>query len=162
MDKATKKILKAARRNYSFLIMIFFIMAMNVWEYETKGYTWVYSHRFFGEDARTITWLPFLFSLGFLIYYTLILFMRTGTKEERKRYANRLPEDPRNLICVQCCEVIVAESYEQIFSCPYCGSTEIEQLQGFFERHPDKKDRPSFTSQSGKHHKPKPLRMEIP
>ena len=113
-------------------------MAMGLWEYETRGYVSVYGHTFYGADARIVAWLPFLGSLGFLVFYTLLLLLRLRTRAERERYAKEIPDEPAKMICVRCCEPFFV-SAEEPASCPKCRSTEIEELSGFFERHPDKR-----------------------
>jgi hypothetical protein len=77
--------------------------------------------------------------LGVFVYYTSLLLLRVRNKEERELYSKTLPDEPRRLICLRCSEPFFAEPDENLPLCPKCGSSEIEELSGFFERHPDRK-----------------------
>ena len=139
MKKSSRKILKSALSGYAIVGLFLLLAAISTWEYKTRGYISPRGYRIYGEEAKTITWLITMVSLGALIFMTTLLFIRLRNRRQRENYLKELAEQPDTLICPHCCEPFLAVQTTEPISCPKCGHTDIEELEGFFDRHPERR-----------------------
>ncbi len=139
MNKASKKVLKSLFSTYGPAGLLLLMALLSAWEYKTKGFISAKGYRFYGEEGRTIAWLTLLVASGGFIYYTILSFIKLRNAQARKQYVTEIDEEPKYLICLRCCKPFLNEQTGKNPSCPLCKGTEIEELSGFFERHPEKK-----------------------
>jgi hypothetical protein len=110
------------------------------WEYKTKGYiSYKGGYHIYGEEARTTVWLLSMVSLGALMFMTAISFIRLRSRRQRESYLKELAKQPDTLICPHCCEPFLGVQAVESASCPKCGRTDVEELEGFFDRHPERR-----------------------
>ena len=88
------------------------------------------NHQYFGGEARAIGWLTLLVSSCCLVYLAILSFVRL----KKPSYG-----DPKYRICQDCGEPLIVRHIKKSLICPKCGSGKIEELDGFYERHPDKR-----------------------
>jgi len=139
MKKSSKKILKSILSGYAIVGLLLLVAAMSAWEYKTQGYISVKGYRIYGEEARTTAWLISMVSLGALIFMTTLSFINLRNRRERESYLKELAEQPNTLICPHCCEPFLAVQTLEPISCPKCGRTDIEELEGYFDRYPERR-----------------------
>jgi hypothetical protein len=136
MKKGSRKILKSVLEIYAFVALVLFVALMAGWEYRSHGFISHWGYRIYGEEARTTVWLLMTVSIGGLVYYTTYFIIVLRNRRKRESYLKELAKRPDTLICPHCCEPFLGTQTGESTSCPKCGRTEIEELEGFFDRHP--------------------------
>jgi hypothetical protein len=63
-------------------------------------------------------------------------------KKKAPKKPNDEIEEEKWFICLHCYEPFLDDKSGKQLLCPKCGSTDFEELIGFYERHPEKKNEP--------------------
>ena len=140
MNKGSRKILKSVLEIYAFIALVLFVALMIGWEYRSHGFISHWGYRIYGEEARTTFWLLLALSIGGLVYYTTYFIIRLRNRLQRESYLKELAKRPDTLICPHCYEPFLGTQTGEPLSCPKCGRTDIEELDGFYDRHPERRD----------------------
>jgi hypothetical protein len=134
-----RQILKSLLFVYSWVLLFFFGAALSVWEYKRWGYIVAKGYPFYGEEARTMILFTVVASVMAFVWCSYWTIRKLRNPEERQRYLEGIRRS-KFFICPRCCEPFRPLASEQEPTCcPKCGGTDVEELSGFFKRHPEKK-----------------------
>lgn len=88
------------------------------------------NYQYHGDEARGCVWLILFASSVYLVYIAVLSLIRLR---------NPNLDQSRHHVCQDCGEPFSIKHSRKPLVCPKCGGRKIEELNGFFERHPDKK-----------------------
>ena len=132
----SSKLFKSVLINFLFIGLCLFIGLILLHEYKSTGCIRVKYLDICGEDAKTTSHLILLVTFSALGYFVFLV-IRTFANPEKRRYYTTKTGKKTYFICSKCQEIVEAENSDGL-SCPKCNNTKMEELSGFYKRHPDK------------------------